>query len=194
MSASRTGTISWFLCPQPPAQKPAKTEAHNVYWIMSMNVYEAPTTLVCYIRPSNPSSFNVFKRILGWEDFRSSWSDTLEQGVPPDCPPCIRIPEMVPISPSLTTYDQPSRIKTVAYLQGLLWGMRWATSLLLPSAGDFFFISKYNVIRCDNKHTTQRNRSLLPTAVLLALAVLKARNRCDPFQPNHIFKAKWVFV
>lgn len=33
--------------------------------------------------------------------------------------------------------------------------------------GRRFFISKYNVIRCDNKHTTQGNKSLLlPTAVL----------------------------
>lgn len=57
--------------------------------------------------------------------------------------------------------------------------------------GGWFFISKYNVVRCDSKHTTQGNKSLLlPTAVFLAPAAWKARKRRDPFQLNHIFKAK----
>lgn len=66
-----------------------------------------------------------------------------------------------------------------------------------PAAGlgGWFFISEYNVIRCDNKHTTQENKSLfLTAAVLLTLAAWKSWNKRNPFQPNRIFKAKWIFV
>lgn len=60
--------------------------------------------------------------------------------------------------------------------------------------GGWFVISKYNVISCDNKHSTQGNKwLLLPAALLLALDAVKARNKCNAFQPNHIFKAKWIF-
>ena len=63
----------------------------------------------------------------------------------------------------------------------------------VPAAalGRRFFISKYNVIRCDNKHTTQANKSLLlPTAVLLALAAVKHETNANSFQLNHIFKSE----
>lgn len=62
----------------------------------------------------------------------------------------------------------------------------------VPAAalGRQFFISKYNVIRCDNKHTTQANKSLLlPTAVSLALTAVKHETNVNSSQLNYIFKS-----
>ena len=62
----------------------------------------------------------------------------------------------------------------------------------VPAAalGRQFFISKCNVIRCDNKHTTQAHKSLLlPTAVSLALAAVKHETNVNSSQLNYIFKS-----
>lgn len=175
-----------FLCPPHPAQRMAKTEDRNVYQMMSVDVYKAPTILFVPVRSQSLASVHVFKCVLGCEEPSPSLSRVPEQGVllASSFQRCPRPPSPREIG--------PAELQITPRLRGHLWAMSGGPAAGL---GRRCFISKYNVMRSDNKHTTQRNKSLrLRTAVSLALAAIKSWNTRSPFQPNRIFKAQWTFV
>lgn len=177
-----------FLCLQHPSQRLEKTHTkkkpQTTYWIMSM--YKVPTMCTRFqLRSFVLYVFEIFFycfQMCSW--LRGAWNTSSSQ---------TRLAASIFRRRSPSTPAQPGTTKPAGAEDNIppRAPVRDEVSRVPAAAlGRQFFISKCNVIRCDNKHTTQAHKSLLlPTAVSLALAAVKHETNVNSSQLNYIFKS-----